>query len=117
MAYSPPRASQFTDRLKLLRKSQTSDGYGGTSAVWSSVETDIAAAIKPMKGGEKIQAMRLTGTNPFEITLRANDITNSITTTDRLQDQNDRIYEVNWIGKLDDRERYLTIQAIEGGVK
>lgn len=118
MPYSPPSASAFRDRLSHEKMNQTRNELGEADEVWNTLASDIAASVEPQKGGEQIQALRLSGVNPFIITVRGSSMTENIAALDRLVNQrSSEVYTVKWVQPLDEHRRYLTIHAEEGAVK
>lgn len=59
-------------RLTLERVVRTPDGGGGVTESWVS-EATLWAEIRPLSGGEAVEAGRLAGKHRFEITLRYRD--------------------------------------------
>ncbi|WP_341989761.1 phage head closure protein [Azorhizobium sp. AG788] len=53
------------------------DGYGNTEGAWTEQFT-IAAKVKPLRGGESVLAMRLSGTQPVVMTVRQSAQTRAI---------------------------------------
>lgn len=56
-------------RLILERVVRTSDGGGGVSEAWVE-EAALWGAIRPLSGGETLEAARLAGRHGFEIRIR-----------------------------------------------
>ena len=80
------------------------DGYGGTVDGWSEQFT-ARAGIMYLKGGETVQAARLTGTQTAIITLRASAASKAVNATWRLRDTRlSRVYNVREAKLTDDRK-------------
>jgi len=79
---TPASAADLRFRVRFDKKVEQSDPGGGTVSAWSMLGTGSFirwADIRPMRGGEEIQAQRLTGTQPVIIIVRADS---SIKTVD-----------------------------------
>lgn len=86
--------------------SNADDGYGGTADGWTEQFT-ARAGIMYLKGGETVQAARLTGTQTAIITLRASAASAAVKTTWRLRDTRlSRVYNVREVKLTDDRKFY-----------
>jgi SPP1 family predicted phage head-tail adaptor len=110
-------AGELRDRITVTRSSKVSNGRGGTTSAVQTVAEAIPAKIVVRKGGEQVQAQRLSGVTPHDITVRYDAITAAITATDTLTDQNGTVYAIQWAGSLDEgRKRWLTIMASTGTV-
>lgn len=114
MAYRPPTASRFRDKIDVERKSSTSDGMGGTVTAWATVHESVSAAIFEAKGGEKVQADRLSSISALDIWVRAGT---DVLASDRLRNtRTGEVYSVKWVGSLDQDTRYVLIAATKGEV-
>lgn len=103
--------------ITVSRPSRVSDGRGGTVASTVIVAANIPARITVKRGGEQVQAQRLSGITPHDITVRYDTTTATIRHGDTLTDQHDVIYAIKWVGCLDEgRPRWITIMAETGTV-
>lgn len=110
-------AGILRDRITVTRPLRVSNGRGGTVAGVETVATALPARIVVKRGGEEVQAQRLSGITPFEITVRYDATSEAIRNTDTLTDQNGTVYTIKWSGCLDEgRQRWLTIAAETGTV-
>jgi head-tail adaptor len=118
LAWTPPGAGALRDRITIESKLSTSDGMGGTTDAWEAVLTSIPAKIVGMRGGEAVQALRLSGTAPFEVTIRATQDTASITSGDRIiVSRSGQRLNVQWVGSLEEgRKAWLLLTCIAGEV-
>lgn len=116
MAYRPPIASRFRDKISVERKVSTSDGMGGTTDAWTTVLSGVSAAVLEAKGGERVQSDRLSSIAAVDIWVRkSNDL--DITATDRLRnDRTGEVFSVKWVGSLDQDTRHVLIAATKGEV-
>ena len=65
-------AGKLTHRLHLQARTEQDDGYGGTipgTGEWVTQDT-VHAEMRPMRGGETVQAARLTGRQPYVVRVR-----------------------------------------------
>jgi SPP1 family predicted phage head-tail adaptor len=60
---------ELRHRLTLERLVQTTDGAGGFQESWD-VEATVWARLRPLSGGEGVDAGRLAGRHGYEITIR-----------------------------------------------
>lgn len=91
----------------------TDDGYGGTVDGWTEQFT-ARAGIMYLKGGEAVQAARLTGTQSAIVTLRASAASRAVKTTWRLRDTRlSRVYNVREVKITDDR-KYVELLCESG---
>lgn len=115
MAYTPPRPAALRHRVSIMRRSAVSDGMGGTEETWTAIAENIPAEIVESKGGEKVMSMRLSGVRPCSITMRANDATRTISSSDRLIDERTgEVFDVKWCGSLDERRQWIVTACEEG---
>ncbi|MCB4861970.1 head-tail adaptor protein [Sphingobium sp. PNB] len=118
MAWAAPGAGQLRDLLTIRRKSQISDGMGGFRSQWDDVLTNIPARITATRGGEAVNAQRLNGHQPFEITVRLCADTQTITSADiAVNARTGTTYNIKWISSLEEgRKSFLLILAQAGEV-
>lgn len=120
MAWRAPGSGDLRERVSIMRRSSVRDDVGGIVDAWTVVATAIPAKISATssRGGESVQAMRLSGTAPFDITVRLTAMTITISPADMVV--NDRTGErmgIKWAGCLEDgRKSWLSIAAIAGEV-
>jgi SPP1 family predicted phage head-tail adaptor len=110
-------AGDLRDRITVTRASKVSNGRGGTTSAVATVADRLPAKIVVRKGGEEIQAKRLTGVTPHDITVRYDSVSAAISASDTLTDQHGTVYAIKWVGSLDEgRKRWLMIMADTGTV-
>lgn len=118
MAWLPPRAGDLRDRIAIERNSRISDDLGGWTDVWQTAATAIRAKVTAQRGGEAVQSLRLSGTTPYDIIVRADAVTRTITPGDRLVllATGERL-NVKWAGSLEEgRVSWLLIVSVAGEV-
>lgn len=98
-------------QITIEREQRVSDGAGGSTITWSTVATP-RAFIKPMSGGERLQAMRLEATVTHRIFIRYRS---DLLTSDRIN-YNGRLMQIRALINLEERNRWIEIYADEGEV-
>lgn len=118
MAWRAPGAGELRDRIAVESRSRVSDGMGGAEDAWVPVLSAIPARIVAVKGGEAVQSMRLSGTAPYDVTIRLTNDTRTITSGHRIV--NERTGEplnVKWVGSLEEgRQAWLSLACVAGEV-
>lgn len=115
------RRPMLRETVRIERRAAVDDGYGNViSGGWSSTASPIYAEIKPMRGREEVLAGKLSGTMPFEITLRwRSDLAEGVdrlTTADRVVNvRTGETYNIRSIENPDMRNRWLLLTC-EAGV-
>ncbi|HSH26646.1 MAG TPA: phage head closure protein [Wenzhouxiangella sp.] len=102
-------AGKLRHTITIEREQSVSDGAGGSYLTWATVATP-RAYIKPMSGGERLQAMRLEATVTHRIFIRYRD---DLLTSDRIN-FNGRLMQIRALINLEERDRWLEIYADEG---
>lgn len=102
-------AGKLRHQITIEREQSVSDGGGGSTITWSTVATP-RAFIKPMSGGERLQAMRLESTVTHRIFIRYRD---DLLTSDRIN-FNGRLMQIRALINLEERNRWIEIYADEG---
>ena len=73
-----PRAGGLRQKLHFQRRMPREDEYGNTVEDFETVFTDAAEFI-PLRGGEGVQAARLTGVSPYIVRVRSSSRTREVT--------------------------------------
>jgi head-tail adaptor len=60
---------KLRERVRIERETRTPDGGGGFTVGWLTVAVRWAA-VEPLKGLERLQAMQLEAANLYKVTLR-----------------------------------------------
>ncbi|HEY0011560.1 MAG TPA: head-tail adaptor protein [Allosphingosinicella sp.] len=116
MAYVPPRPSQLRELVRFERRTVVSDGMGGSSGAWGTVVATVPARIAPQRGGEEVRSQRLSGIATFDVVVRSDSDTASITTSDRIVDvRSGRTFNIRWRGSLDEKGRFIHFACESGG--
>lgn len=81
-----PGAGDLKHRIAFDSRTVVDDGYGNEVAGDFAEQFVVAAALKPLRGGEAVLAARLGGTQPVVITVRKSSQTQTITPAWRARD-------------------------------
>eukprot|EP01037_Dinobryon_pediforme_P021278 gene21278-22104_t len=94
------------------------EAEGGMMQTVETIAAQLPASITVKRGNEAVQAQRLSGITPMEITVRYDDTTATIGAGDNaVNDATGETYAIKWTGCLDEgRPRWLTISAESGTV-
>lgn len=90
------------------------DGYGNEAGDWFDI-VERYASLTPTRGGESVQAGRLTGTATWDCWVRSDYDTRQVTEADRVRDRDGRVFNIRFIGDMDGDGRWLLMQ-LESGV-
>lgn len=102
-------AGKLRSTINVQREQSVSDGAGGSTITWSTIATP-RAYIKPMSGGERMQAMRLEANVTHRIFIRYRD---DLKTSDRIEYKG-RLMQIRALINLEERNRWIEIYADEG---
>ena len=116
MAATFPTAGKLRERVRFDRRAAQSDGMGNQAGAWSTLVSARAAQLTPQRGGEQVIANRLQGVDNFDLVVRYDSVTSAVTTDDRVVDLRNpnRVFNILWIGNLDERKRYLWMILRQG---
>lgn len=104
----------FDVRVDLSAGSPPSDDYGNVEGDFQE-QFQVAARVKPLRGGEDVLASRLSGVQPVVIQIRVSDNTKRITTAWRARDvRKGTHYNINSITNMDERNEFFDILATSG---
>jgi SPP1 family predicted phage head-tail adaptor len=103
--FKPPAMDK---RVVIQSRASASDGQGGYTETWTDTAT-VWASIKPAKGFERYQAMKLETPVTHEVVMRYRA---GITTKNRLV-YDERIFDLKEVLNLDEANAYLKMMALE----
>lgn len=103
-------AGKLRHRIDIQRESRTADGAGGASLAWLTIALNIPAMIKPLSGNETMAAQRLEANISHRIYIR---YAAGFRSSDRIVFDG-RMFQIRAILNLEERNRWLEIQAEEG---
>lgn len=100
-----PGAGRLRSKVRFERRGAASN-VGGVvrAASWTPLFDPVRAEVRPVRGGEAVQAARLSGVEVFEVTVRGSAAAAAV-------DQGDRIVEILTAGGVDTVVRSLAIKA------
>lgn len=96
-------------RIEVQRESKTPDGAGGSSTVWGTIAT-VRAFVKPISGGERLQALRLESDITTRIFARYGL---DVLPSDRIL-YNGRLFVIKAILNLEEANKWLELYTVEG---
>ena len=96
-------------KIAIERETKTSDGMGGETVTWSAV-FNPKVKIKPMRGNERLQAMRLEATVSHVITMR---YVSGVLPSDRVN-YNGRLMQIRAVINVNERNKWLELYCDEG---
>lgn len=103
-------AGRLREIVTIERRAGAADGYGNTVATWAALITGEPAEIRPLRGGEDVQAQKLSANGLFEITVRYSSRTSQILATDRLKNgRTGQAMNIRYIEQPDMRRKFLKI--------
>lgn len=115
----PRGAGDLRQRVRFERRSDADDGAGNTRGDWVDLDMARSCSLTPTRGGETIQAARMTGSASWDLWLRADRRLREVTTDDRVVDARDATRTFNIVFGPEDMDgdgRWLFCQLTSGGV-
>lgn len=107
-------ASDLRDRVRLEKREEVDDGYGGTGSQWVP-KFERNACILLSKGGETVIAARLQSIQPALIILRYDVETATITAAWRLiETRSGTAYNIRTVADMERRSRFITMLCESG---
>ena len=114
---APKGAGDLRHKVRFERRTSSDDGYGNTEGSWGALSIERSCSLSPTRGGEYVQAGRLGGNASWDIWVRADSQTKTLTTGDRAVDVRDESRVFNIVfgpADMDGRNTWLLIQATSG---
>ena len=114
MAY--PLAKDMRDRVSFQRRATTTTPLGGSEGAWSTLIASRLVKLVPIKpyrkDAEAVMAGRLQAVKLYELFVRSDSVTSTVTCDDRAIDGRDptRIYKIRFIEDMDRRGVWLMMQ-------
>lgn len=96
-------------KIAIEREQMTLDGMGGSTKTWEVIGSPWSK-IKPMRGGERLQAMRIEATVSHIITIRYNP---SYKASDRVN-YGGRIMQIRAVINVEERNKWIELYCDEG---
>lgn len=112
----PKGAGDLRDRVKFQRRVEVEDDYGNTQGGWADLDISRAASLSPTRGGETVQAARVTGSAMWDCWVRSDSGTRSVNTGDRIVDERDptRVINITFAEDMDRRREWILMQGTSG---
>lgn len=117
MAWSPPGAGELRASVRFERRGpQANVGGVVVDGAWAVLIDRRSARLLPVRGGEQVQADRLSGVAAFELVVRSDSATRGVTTADRVVDRRDptRVFDIRFAEDLEGRGRWIVLQLEKG---
>lgn len=113
----PRGAGDLRQRVRFERRQTKLDDYGSSVDAWVDLGCERSCSLQPARGGEDVQAGRISGRATWDCWVRSDSGTRTIRTGDRAVDANDltRTFNVVFVGDMDERRQWLLIQMTSGG--
>ena len=96
-------------RVEIQSRSRTADGVGGWTSAWLK-KKGVYAKIEPVSSREALYGMQNELTISHRITIRETDVIGS----DRIY-FNGRTFNIQGIRNIEERNRYMILDCLEGG--
>lgn len=102
------------DLFAFERRLQVDDGYGNMESGDFAEVFRCAAAVTPLKGGEAVTASRLTGVQPYTVTIRYFLASSTLTTAWQARDvRTGAVYAIT-TAVARDRHDYIDMTCTSG---
>ncbi len=108
-------AGSLSERVTFERRDAIPDGYGNEiSGPFQPIFTE-PARLQPRTGSEPVIAARLTGVQPYTLTVRSSTRTREVTPAWRAKNaRTGATYNIKAITNPDERGRYIEMLVVEG---
>lgn len=107
---------RMREKIHFQTRTEVDDGYGNPiSGPFETVFTE-PARLKPGLGSETVIAARLTGTQPYTVTVRSSTRTRTVHTGWQLVDARNpsRTFNIKSLVNPDEHGRYIDLVVVEG---
>lgn len=108
-------AGSLSERVTFQKREEVDDGYGNpVSGDWQDVFTE-PARMQPRLGSEPVIAARLTGIQPFTLTVRSSTRARAVTPAWQVVNaRSGTTYNIKAIANPDERNQWLEMLVVEG---
>lgn len=107
-------AGELRERMTFESRILSDDGYGNAESSFVDQFT-VWARVRARGGSERVIADRLTGVLPVVIRVRVSTNTLLITTGWRaVHDRSGTVYNITSVANMDEKRKYLDIDATSG---
>ncbi len=117
MALGPP-ARDFRQQVQFQRATIVRDALGGSVQSWANYGTPRSANLNPYRaqkrgGAEEVIAARLQGTAVFDLWVRWDDLTSTVTPDDRVYDIDKPgvYFNIRFAQDMDSRHQRILMQV------
>lgn len=108
-------AGSLNQRVTFQKRGEIDDGYGNPTTGQFTDQFTEPARLQPRTGSEPVIASRLTGVQPFALTVRSSTRTRQITPAWRaVNARTGATYNIKAIVNRDERNAYLELLVVEG---
>lgn len=109
-------AGDRRSRVSFQQRAEIDDGAGNKKGAWIALCGPYWAKLRPLGGKEEVLAQKVTGTNPFELTVMSTRQTRRVTTACRAVDARDpsRVFNITAIANPDQRNIDLVMILVAG---
>lgn len=115
MAKRSSGAGSLSERVTFQKRTEQDDGYGNPVSGPFADQFTEPARLVPRMGSEPVIAARLTGLQPFTLTVRSSTRTRDITPAWRaVNARSGKTYNVKTAVNPDERNAYLDMLVVEG---
>lgn len=114
---APKGAGDLRQRIGFQRRADTDDGFGNVQGEWTDLGLDRWGSLTPTRGGETVQAGRLAGMGTWDLWVRNDSGTRSLTVGDRAIDlRSGQPFNIGFgPADMDGRRQWLFLQLTSGG--
>lgn len=107
-------AGSLSERVRFSKREEVDDGFGNVQGAWVDQFTE-PARLQPRLGSEPVIAARLTGIQPFTLTVRSSTRTREVTSAWRVVNaRSGATYNIKAITNPDERNQWLDMLIIQG---
>lgn len=109
-------AGDLKHRIAFARRpEQADDGFGNVEGEFIEHYV-VSAALRPKFGGEQVEAERLSGRQPYTLTVRSSPEMRQVTTDWRARDvDTDELFNIRGIINPDQKKQWLEMLVDSGG--
>lgn len=109
-------AGALRERVRFQRRPNEDDGFGNPQSGEFTDVHECAARIMPKLGSETVLASRLSGIQPFLVTVRMCSVLADLAADWRLVDarNSDRVFNIKSFSNPDEHRQYLELLVEQG---
>ncbi|MHB8283910.1 MAG: head-tail adaptor protein [Caulobacteraceae bacterium] len=108
-------AVRMRESVKFQRRAASASGISSTPGAWKDLCGPFRARLQPLNGREDVLAQKLSGVQPFALTVRYCAAVAALTTQDRAVNARTGVpYDIASIQNTDERQMYLNMLVKAG---